>query len=101
MEWEANLVAARHKLHQHEQKLLAGDLSQKELWKHYDGQFHLAMIQACNSQNLLALHSILYEKYLRYQNLVLTYRGEEAVDEHSEMFNAALERDADKASLTL
>ncbi|MFG6546816.1 hypothetical protein [Phaeobacter sp. 22II1-1F12B] len=40
------------------------------------------MIQACGSQNLLSLHAVLYEKYLRYQMLVLTYRGQEAVEEH-------------------
>ena len=53
------------------------------------------MIAACGSTNLLSLHSILYDKYLRYQMLVLTYRGEEAVDEHFQMFKAALARDAD------
>lgn len=74
--------------------MASGDESQKEMWKRYDWEFHLAMIQACNSKNLLSLHSILYNKYLRYQNLVLTYRGEEAVQEHRAMFDAALARDA-------
>ena len=58
----------------------------------------LAMIAACGSQNLLSLHSILYDKYLRYQMLVLTYRGQQAVDEHRAMFEAALDRKADKAA---
>ena len=52
------------------------------------------MIQACHSRNLLSLHSTIYDKYLRYQMLVLTYRGEEAVQEHRAMFEAALRRDA-------
>lgn len=97
-DWEGNLVAAHHKLHLMEQRMLSGDPSQKEDWKRYDWEFHLAMIEACGSDNLLSLHSILYDKYLRYQMLVLTYRGQEAVDEHRAMFEAALARDADKAA---
>ncbi len=92
-EWEGALAAAHHKLNVMEKRLLAGDVSERETWKRYDAEFHLALIQACNSQNLLALHATLYDKYLRYQMLVLTYRGEEAVEEHRRMFEAALARD--------
>ena len=94
-DWEGNLVAAHHKLSIMEQKMLAGDDDEVETWKRYDWEFHLAMIAACGSANLLSLHSILYDKYLRYQMLVLTYRGDEAVDEHYQMFKAALSRDSD------
>ena len=97
-EWEGNLVASHHKLHLMEKRLLDGDETQKELWKRYDWEFHLALIQACNSQNLLSLHATLYDKYLRYQMLVLTYRGEEAVEEHRLMFEAALARDGEAAA---
>ena len=100
-DWEGNLVAAHHKLHLMEQKMLEGDDSQKEDWKRYDWEFHLALIEACGSKNLLSLHSVLYDKYLRYQMLVLTYRGEEAVEEHRKVFEAALERDIDTAAETL
>lgn len=81
--------------------MLSGDHSEKEMWKRYDWEFHLAMIEACNSKNLLSLHSTLYDKYLRYQMLVLTYRGEEAVVEHNAMFDAALSRGASKAKRLL
>ncbi|MCH2249100.1 MAG: GntR family transcriptional regulator [Cognatishimia sp.] len=100
-DWEANLVAAHHKLHVMEKQMLAGDLSGKETWKRFDWEFHLALIQACNSRNLLSLHSTLYDKYLRYQMLVLTYRGDEAVQEHKDMFDAALARDGDLAAEVL
>ena len=100
-DWEGNLVAAHHKLHLMEQKMLAGDDSQIEDWKRYDWEFHLAMIAACGSQNLLSLHAVLYDKYLRYQMLVLTYRGEEAVEEHRQMFEEALARDREAAATTL
>lgn len=93
-DWEGNLVAAHHKLHLMEQKMLNDDETEKETWKHYDREFHLVMIQACNSRNLLDIHATIYDKYLRYQMLVLTYRGQEAVDEHKAMFDAALARNA-------
>ena len=100
-DWEGNLVAAHHKLHLMEQKMLKGDESQKEDWKRYDWEFHLALIEACGSKNLLSLHAVLYDKYLRYQMLVLTYRGQEAVVEHREMFDAALARDVERAASKL
>lgn len=96
-EWEGNLVAAHHKLHLMEQRMIAGDESEKETWKRYDWEFHFAMIQACKSRNLLDLHALLFDKYLRYQLLVLTNRGEAAMQEHRAMFEAALARDVDRA----
>ena len=81
--------------------MLSGDTSHKENWKRYDGEFHLAMIEACGSKNLLSLHSILYDKYLRYQMLVLTHRGQDAVEEHRAMFKAALASDAEEAAKIL
>ncbi|MFA3917050.1 GntR family transcriptional regulator [Ruegeria hyattellae] len=100
-DWEGNLVAAHHKLHLMEQKMQGGDDSQKEGWKRYDWEFHKALIQACGSRNLLSLHAVLYDKYLRYQMLVLTYRGEAAAEEHRHMFEAALNRDVDRAAQVL
>ncbi len=100
-DWEGNLVAAHHKLHVMEQRMLSGDDRIKEDWKRCDREFHLALIKACGSQNLLSLHSVLYDKYLRYQMLVLTYRGDDAVQEHCRMFKAALSRDVDRAESEL
>jgi DNA-binding GntR family transcriptional regulator len=96
-EWEGDLVAAHHKLHRMEVQMQSGDETEKESWKRYDWEFHLALIRACNSQNLLSLHSKIYDKYLRYQMLVLTFRGEVATKEHKAMLDAALVRDAGTA----
>ena len=100
-DWEGDLVAAHHKLRRVEDRMVSGDYSDKELWKRYDWEFHLALIQACNNKNLLALHAVLYDKYLRYMMLVVTFRGQEAFDEHRMMFDAALSRDTQRASDTL
>ena len=100
-DWEGDLVAAHHKLRRVEDRMAQGDHSDRELWKRYDWEFHLALIQACNNKNLLSLHSVLYDKYLRYMILVVTFRGQEAFDEHRTLFDAALNRDAALASATL
>lgn len=100
-EWEGDLVAAHHKLHLMERRMLSGDETEKESWKRYDWEFHLALIRNCNSRNLLGLHAILYDKYLRYQMLILTYRGEEAVQEHKAIFEAALARNGETAARLL
>jgi DNA-binding GntR family transcriptional regulator len=96
-EWEGNLVAAHHKLRLMEERMISGDHSVKETWKRYDWEFHQAMIGACNSKNLLSLHSTIIDKYFRYQMLVLTFRGQEGAAEHKHMLEAALARDATRA----
>lgn len=70
------------------------------MWKRYVCEFHQAMIAACQSKNLLSLHAIHFDKYLRYQNLVLTYRCQDAVSEHRKIFETELARDAKKAKRT-
>lgn len=94
-EWEGNLVAAHHKLYRMEQERLAGNQTKTEDWKRYDWEFHFAMIAACDSKNLLDLHATIFDKYMRYQMLVLTYRGEVAMREHKAMLDSALSRDAE------
>ena len=100
-DWEGNLVAAHHKLSLMEKQMKIGNEFIIEDWKRYDWEFHLAMIAACEIKNLLSLHSIIYQKYLRYQMRVLTYRGEQAVEEHQEMFESAIKRDTKVAVKSL
>ena len=97
-DWEADLVAAYHKLQLIEGRMQQDGDTEKERWKKYDWEFHLALIRACNSSNLLALHATLFGKYLRYQMLVLTNRGEAACDEHKALFEAALARNSASAT---
>ena len=100
-DWEGDLVAAYHKLNVMERRMQSGDETEKELWKRYDWEFHLTLIRACNSKNLLELHTVLFWKYLRYQMLVLTYRGNEAAQEHKDIFEAAIVRDSESAARRL
>ena len=99
--WEGNLVASHHKLHLLEKEMQKDPKKNKEEWKKFDWEFHLALVSNCGSQNLLNLHSILYDKYIRYQMAVTEYRGREAEEEHKIIFEAALKRDTKLATETL
>lgn len=101
VDWEGLVVAAHHKLHQMEVRMMAGDRSVTEQWKRYDWEFHQALISACGSRALMDAHASVFDKYLRYQMLSLTHRGQIAADEHRQLLEAALKHDAGTAQKIL
>lgn len=101
VEWEGHVVAAHHKLSSMEQRMKAGDRSETELWKRYDWQFHQALISACGSRALMEAHAGVFDQYLRYQMLAMSYRGDIAIREHGMLLESALKRDAATACKVL
>lgn len=103
VDWEAQVVAAHHKLASMEQRMRAGrqEAEEVETWKLYDWQFHQTLISACNSRTLMETHGVVFDRYLRYQMLALGFRGDIAANEHRMMLDCALERDAAKAIAVL
>lgn len=97
MEWEGRVVSAHHKLARLEARMREGDRSETELWKRYDWEFHQALISACGSKVLMDTHAGIFDKYLRYQMIALSFRGDIAAEEHRIMHEAALARDATTA----
>lgn len=97
MEWEGRVVAAQHKLRLMEQRMLKGEEADTRLWKRYDWEFHQALISACGSRELMQAHAIAFDKYLRYQMVAVTFRGEVAAQEHVALRDSALERDSQRA----
>ncbi|MEE1657099.1 GntR family transcriptional regulator [Microvirga sp. CF3062] len=97
MEWEGRIVAAHHRLARMEERMAQGDRSHTEEWKRYDWQFHQALISACGSKMLIDNHAAVFDKYLRYQMIALSYRGDIAANEHAELLECALERNATRA----
>lgn len=97
MEWEGRVVAAHHRLARMEERMARGDMSRTEEWKRYDWQFHQALISACGSKMLIDNHAAVFDKYLRYQMIALSYRGDIAANEHAELLECALKRDAARA----
>lgn len=101
VEWEAQLVSAHYKLARMEKVMASGDTSQAEDWKRYDWEFHQALIAACGSRLLMETHSAVFDKYLRYQMVALSYRGGVAEEEHRQLLEAALRRDSETAKTIL
>lgn len=101
LEWESDVVAAHHKLSRIEQRLIAGEPADRGEWKRYDFGFHQTLIGACGSEELLAVHRAAFDKYLRYQMIFLTFRGEIAAREHKALLDAALTRDFAAAKAVL
>ncbi|MDP9587509.1 GntR family transcriptional regulator [Shinella oryzae] len=101
VDWEARLASAHYKLARMEEVMASGDTSQTEAWKRYDWEFHQALISACGSRLLMETHAAVFDKYLRYQMVALSYRGKIAEDEHRQLLDAALKRDQDTAKKIL
>ncbi|MFA6267004.1 MAG: FCD domain-containing protein [Pseudolabrys sp.] len=101
MEWEARVVAAHHKLAAMEERRRASNGADSEVWKRYDWEFHQALISACGSRELMETHGAVFDKYLRYQVLALTDRGDIAAREHRQLLECALKRDAATAGKVL
>lgn len=101
VEWEARLVSAHYKLARMEEVMASGDTSKAEDWKRYDWEFHQALISACGSRLLMETHSAVFDKYLRYQMVALSYRGGVAEQEHRQLLEVALQRDSKTAKKIL
>ncbi|AVA26370.1 GntR family transcriptional regulator [Rhizobium sp. LEGMi198b] len=101
VEWEAQLVSAHYKLARMEAMMASGDTARAEDWKRYDWEFHQALIAACGSRLLMETHSSVFDKYLRYQMVALSYRGGVAEEEHKQLLDAALRRDSKTAKTIL
>ncbi|MDF1599326.1 GntR family transcriptional regulator [Mesorhizobium sp. YIM 152430] len=97
VDWEGEVVAAHHKLARMERLMLAGEREDPAIWKRYDWEFHHALISACGSAALLAAHAQIFDRYLRYQIIAVIFRGESAMEEHRQLRQHALDRDADSA----
>ncbi|BDG74005.1 GntR family transcriptional regulator [Roseomonas fluvialis] len=94
VEWEAHVVAAHHRLAQMEERLGGGDAAALDPWRRFDSQFHQTLISACGSRTLMATHAAVFDRYQRYQNRALGFRGDIAVREHAALRDCALRRDA-------
>jgi DNA-binding GntR family transcriptional regulator len=97
IEWETGLVAASHRLTR-----IASPLD-SDAWAHAHAQYHLALVDACDSAWLLRLRALLYAQSERYRRLSLSSaRIERDVDaEHRALVEAALARDAARACALL
>jgi GntR family carbon starvation induced transcriptional regulator len=95
-EWEANIVAASHRL----AKVESGDQVFPE-WELRNQDFHEALIAACDSTWLLRFRRTLYEQHKRYRLISILERVESrnVREEHDAILQAVLARDESAACL--
>ena len=100
--WEAQIVSAYHRL---EKSTLRGefkDAKSREEWEKLHDGFHAALISACELNWLMQFRNTLYHQMARYRYLWLDLKIYEDVDEeHHQLMDAVLARDAKKASALL
>lgn len=101
--WEADLVAAFHRLSRAEQKLAGHDGGTTEEWEARNRAFHEALIAACPSRWIRHFQHILYQQSERYRRISL-FRQPIPRDihaEHQAIFDTTLARDATRACAIL
>ena len=94
-EWEANLLAAHHRL-QKAERSFGKNLDE---WEQRNEEFHEALVAACTSSWLLRLRHVLYEQHKRYRFIaILSHQQDRDVHrEHREILEATLARDVKAA----
>jgi DNA-binding GntR family transcriptional regulator len=97
--WEADLVAAFHRLSKVEEKLSEGPERQQDEFEERNREFHFALIAACPSRWLKHMHTILFQQSERYRRISLCNKIEprDIHAEHKAMLDAVLARDVDLA----
>ena len=105
-DWEAGVVAAFHRLSRAEQKL--GDdedyvQAAAEDWEKRNRGFHDALIAASPSRWMRHFQNILYQQSERYRRISLFRKPvpRDVHAEHQALFDAAMARDADRATAIL
>ena len=101
LEWEGRVVAAHHKLAAIEKRLLAGESNRTPEWIRYDRSFHESLISACGSLSLMAMHTSVFDRFVRYHMLAGSFRGKPVADDHLALLEAALARDGKTAQRLL
>jgi GntR family carbon starvation induced transcriptional regulator len=102
-DWEADILAALHRLRRTPLPASPSDYEAIEKWERLHKQFHMSLIAVCGSPWRLHFCSILSDQFERYRRVVLMRMATSAPtarkvdEEHRQIAEAAVERDADRA----
>jgi len=99
--WEADLLAAFHRLSKAEEKLV--DEGGREEWEERNRIFHEVLIAACQSRWLKHFLAILYHQAERYRRIALYHQPipRDVHSEHQDLLKATMNRDTDLATAIL
>lgn len=97
--WEADVLAAFHRLEKVESRLGEGPVVLDDEWSALHRAFHLALIAACPSERQRAACASLFDQSERYRRYSARYRTapRNKKRDHNKLMDAVLARDADKA----
>jgi DNA-binding GntR family transcriptional regulator len=93
-EWEANIIAALHRMQAAQGNLTGADLVQDSVWSVRHRQFHAALNAACGSPNLLHLCHTYFIQAERYRHVSARFRKtvKNPTAGHRPLMDAALNR---------
>lgn len=96
-EYDERIVLTFHRLSRIKPQADGDYLSEEQEQRHFE--FHQAILAACKSEILLGYCAQLHAQTIRYRNLaaVVEYREGHENEEHKQLRDATLARDADKA----
>lgn len=101
--WEANIVAAFHRLEKIESRLSSGPVVLDAEWSHKHRDFHLSLMAACPSARQLAWTISLFDQAERYRQFSARHRqvAKRKDEEHRTLMQAVIRRDEDTACALL
>jgi DNA-binding GntR family transcriptional regulator len=100
--WEAEIVAAFHRLYRLETLPVEEQAKHEDAWAACHRDFHMSLVAACTSRWTLRFHSILFDQAHRYRMVSRRLRdgSSSRVSEHKAIMEAVIARDV-KAALEL
>jgi GntR family transcriptional regulator, carbon starvation induced regulator len=99
--WEANILAAAHRLGGDQPKILTnGEVGLEPEWEHKHREFHTALVRACDSPRLMSQRELLSDLSDRYRHMSVASGtgGRNPAEEHENIMEATLARNAKKAT---
>jgi DNA-binding GntR family transcriptional regulator len=99
VEWEADLLAAFHRLSRQSKIAKTGNGAIDPDWSKQHRAFHAALVASCGSPTLLSIRENLFDQAGRYVALSIISKSTPRNDgaEHEQIMRAALARDAERA----
>lgn len=96
-EWEEQIVLALHRLNRTPRRT-ADDKESNPEWDQLHRDFHLSLVSGCRSRFLLQYCEQLHDQTDRYRQVAVSIAPErKSKDEHQEIVDLVINRDADKA----
>ena len=97
--WEESVVLAHHRLSRTPRSAPDNANPTDNAWEAAHRVFHLSILAGCGSEILVNFCSQLYDQNIRYRNLAGTaaYPRRDIDAEHQAVFDAVVDRDADRA----